>query len=168
MPHRNDPDIQIEDFIRDRFAVWSQTRSQSDAFGYHSLIPMRPSAKDEWVTALESGDYDQVTGYLKVELLDLDPNVTLPHFGYCCWGVLCEIKRVDSDDHPPHPHTYTKGTVWDFKFEGLEEDADGTEIPPKYWTGRYGLQHPVVNTLAEANDNGYNFGEIAGWIRKYL
>jgi hypothetical protein len=160
MPNRDHPDIQIDDFMRDRFHTWSETRMASPAFGYDQITPMDRPARDQWIEALESEEFDQVTGYLKVDIG--------VGFAYCCWGVLCEIKDVPSTDQPTHQHTHTRGVVWDFRFDGLPEEDDGTEIPPTYWTGRYGIQQPVVNGLAEANDHGYNFGEIAGWIRKYL
>ena len=45
---------------------------------------MKQEVKDEWVTALRSGDYKQGEGMLRQVL---DDNTE----AYCCLGVLCEI-----------------------------------------------------------------------------
>lgn len=45
---------------------------------------MNQDIKKRWVTALRSGEYDQVEGYL-----------ALKDEGFCCLGVLCEIALAD-------------------------------------------------------------------------
>lgn len=165
MPHLEHPDITIDDYMRDRFRIWNENRTQQVPIGYHTLTPMDASVKVQWVDALLSNEYGQVTGFLKVQT-EVAADDGVDRFAYCCWGVLCEIEQVPSVAYTGlTEHTSSHGQVWEFRFDS---DDDGTEIPPAYWTTRFGLSVAVVNSLAEANDQGYLFEEIAGWVEKYL
>jgi hypothetical protein len=127
---------------------------------------MNPQVKENWVNALLSGEYKQGTGNLKSGT------------GFCCLGVLCDLYAkehnedwetattfVSLDEENPKPHDY-----WYF-------DGESEFLPTKVmkWAGldRFDpdieLHDPVCTfTLAELNDNGSTFGEIAKLIDEQL
>lgn len=53
---------------------------------------MNPEVKGKWLTALRSGDYEQIDGQLNKG-----------NEGFCCLGVLCEIAVADGviEKNPP-------------------------------------------------------------------
>lgn len=50
---------------------------------------MNKEIADKWIAALESGEFDQTSGFLMNEN------------GYCCLGVLCQIAVEDGVIDPP-------------------------------------------------------------------
>ena len=51
--------------------------------------------KDDWIAALESGDYIPAAGILRKDRQD-------GGFGHCCLGVLAELKGLNLDGLPIH------------------------------------------------------------------
>lgn len=100
-----------------------------------------------WVAALRSGEFAQGK-----DLLRKGDN-------FCCWGVACEL------------HRRTVGTIrWDEGRFGI-----GISMPPQLvhnWLGAEGGTSQLSDkglSLADMNDAGYSFSQIADIIeREYL
>ena len=122
---------------------------------------MNPEIKAKWIAALRSGKYEQCTGMLHKK-----------GDGFCCLGVLCDLK----------------GSTWEPPADpGAEmmvtDDGKSKDLPDSVmaWAGLIGTS-PVVNIsriyetldggeyscLAELNDNGMTFSEIADIIEEEL
>lgn len=113
----------------------------------------------KWVAALESGGYDQTKGLLQRTAPDAEQQV-----GYCCLGVACKLAVEDGVD---------------IKVE--EDDGavyfDGTRsvLPPAVsrWlnidlyndSGTYETADGQQTGLAEQNDEGLSFAEIAAIVK---
>ena len=116
---------------------------------------MTPQFKNAWVAALRSGEYTQGYGFLH----QLDPD---GHDTYCCLGVACEVAKklrmniglvtADAEILPD----YAAGVMGFYDRAGTTSEgltiilSDGNE---------YG-------SLAEANDHGGTFAQIADAIEK--
>ena len=109
----------------------------------------------KWIEALRSGEYTQSIGRLSDG-----------RGGFCCLGVLCDIVNPDgwteipSYGMPPddEPQTAYRGSN--------PHETLGTGLAPtSVWRGQAGLGD-VLNqsTLANMNDNGFSFKEIADYI----
>jgi hypothetical protein len=129
---------------------------------------MNPQVKEKWISALRSGDYQQGTGNLR--------SVS----GYCCLGVLCDL--------------YAKEHNQKWEFRGIEETnlqpqdywcfgGENKFLPAKVmdWAGLANECPEIVycdleddeelnytNTVAELNDDGMNFHQIAALIEEQL
>lgn len=128
---------------------------------------MKPEIKEKWVAALRSGEYTQATGYLRTKE------------GFCCLGVLCDIVQEDvgmhwikGTEYGLECYRYTKNN--NYIHHSLTLSASGclpTEVvnlsdledyDPVIWYGDDG------STLAELNDKGLTFNEIADIIEAQL
>ena len=118
---------------------------------------MNPEIKEMWAKALESGDYKQGEGALRVD------------DGFCCLGVLCDL------------HAKATGGVWVGSIDPERPSTMGylgndEEVLPHVvveWAG-LDVQDPQLNIdgrLAHAsnhNDSGKTFQQIAQAIREQL
>lgn len=102
---------------------------------------MNEELKQQWVEALRSGEYQQTTGCLR----DIG--------GFCCLGVLCDILDRSCWD----VHTDDSYGVTDYSYGDGDEDA----LIPADISERIGLPRRVQEDLAELNDHGFSFAEIA-------
>lgn len=117
---------------------------------------MNAKIKRKWVSALRSGDYTQ--GKNK-----------LAHRGsYCCLGVLCDLytketgkKWRDRKDEDYQQEQLPKAVQ---EWADLDENPGVRGIALKEEDG-YAKEIP---SLAEMNDNGFTFAEIAAVISKQL
>ena len=114
---------------------------------------MKKEIADRWVKALRSGDYQQTTSKLKTSE------------GYCCLGVLAEICPLEiRGEWTDYHHGYSTLVKYD--------DGDGIEsnvLPERIWkwAGMRGENpHSGKWSLAEWNDKGSTFAEIADIIEK--
>ncbi len=118
---------------------------------------MKKSIKKLWVTALRSGEYEQTDGQLR---LTEETGTT----SFCCLGVLCNLH---AQAHP--------------KIAAMNEDSEmymGEEqtLPAEVmkWAGLNEVLGDTViiggraNKLAEHNDGGSSFAEIANAIEAQL
>lgn len=109
---------------------------------------------EEWIAALESGEYAQGTHELR-------PTKDT----YCCLGVLCDL------------HAKSQGGKWT---EPIVDEEDGSRTSYEYG-GREDYLPKVVQewagiddagfdglSVVELNDDGCTFQDIAKEIRKYL
>lgn len=118
---------------------------------------MNEDIKSRWLAALRSGDYKQGKDFLH----------NVENDTYCCLGVLCDI--------------YAKGENVECRKPdgGVEYFFDAHEVLPNEiieWAGFKEFDvNPSVKTdtgiwesVAELNDNGNSFIEIAGMIERSL
>lgn len=113
----------------------------------------------KWVEALRSGKYTQGTEKLRKIL-------TTGQVTHCCLGVLCEINTIDEN------------VISNFKcIEGSDlqsflniRSSRGVAFEPnglpQPFEIRKGNKKVMVNHLADANDKGVSFKNIATWIEK--
>ena len=112
---------------------------------------MNPQIKQKWVSALRSGEYQQTQERLRKE------------DGFCCLGVLCDLYGKENNvewNLANNGHNY--------EFQDKESHLPSSVME---WAG-VGDQNPDINngtkTLAELNDIGYTFNEIADLIENHL
>lgn len=109
----------------------------------------------ELVKALRSGDYTQIEGRLKTDE------------GFCCLGVMCDLDQNSNEWNKRHPdqryYTYLNCSVGlpmdTMSFFGMKTN-DGSlpnHLPIKIGDISY-------SSLAEANDKGCTFNQIADYI----
>jgi hypothetical protein len=153
---------------------------------YSSRVPrMDPDLKKEWVEALRSGEYLQGKQYLKTVARIAANKVEVLH---CCLGVICELIPTVDENHamqinirefggnhntgtlpmeavqamwPDHNRRHLSDNPTVFSAVGLSESAyvaplDDPEI--------YGKMY----SLAELNDQGFTFNQIADVIDYFL
>ena len=127
---------------------------------------------EKWVEALESDEYEQVTGRLK-------RNTNSGVVGYCCLGVLCELAVKEKVIAPGQSYrlgewgvTGERATELIYHFDGAEMSLPshvanwaevGTTDPVLYEKtdeGRVGHRASIWN-----DDYGYDFHQIAQLIR---
>lgn len=105
--------------------------------------------RKKWVAALRSGEFDQAIGKLESE-----------DGRFCCLGVACRLANLPREIHASyviygdpgdHEHNYlpTGGAEW----LGLETSNPSVLIKELNW-----------QYLANLNDEGYSFAEIADLI----
>lgn len=121
---------------------------------------MNTEIKQKWLDALRSGDYKQTTGALKTTK------------GFCCMGVLCDIIKTELDAEWEQPSGITDGFIdlHCFNFLG------NSQFLPSEILEYVGLHYQecsiaihdanskVYTNLAELNDNGTSFSDIADLI----
>jgi hypothetical protein len=93
-----------------------------------------------WVTKLRSGEYEQITGFLRTEN------------GNCCLGVLCDIAS---------PGRWQTGTHADVVFNFVFGASNYDTLPPDSILAEVGIDQDMADDLAQANDGGETFDEIA-------
>lgn len=123
---------------------------------------IRQNRKD-WIAALRSGQYDQARNFLCRLGEDGKPT------GFCCLGVASELAQVPSDDLPQVRLYGGSGSDQVLPLEvrewlGVTESSPSVNIPADHelWE-----EHGDSAVLAELNDNGMTFAEIADLIEAY-
>lgn len=118
---------------------------------------MNPIIKKLWVDALRSGEYKQGTDQLRHP-------VQSGGYAYCCLGVLCDLYR--------EYHSEARRDRTEFI---ADEEAESFLLPQAVmdWA-EVSLACPIVvrggvaEGLADINDGGAEFQEIANLIEKHL
>lgn len=115
---------------------------------------LNPDFKEKWLTALESGQYQQTTGVL--------------HDGqsYCCLGVACAVlgatfvDRLVGEPDDEFAHNYRP----------MLNDTDLGDDQALGYEGltATGLTQAEQEVLYNMNDGGSSFVEIAAYIRENL
>jgi hypothetical protein len=100
---------------------------------------MDEDVKAKWVTALRSGAYAQTKSQLRNDM------------GHCCLGVLCDLHDPDG---------------WEDDETYLGDSVD--DLPALDVLRPAGLDLATAKTLAEMNDAGTSFAQIADWIEANL
>lgn len=109
--------------------------------------------REKWLKALESGRYSQA----EAQLRDLD--YSSGNASYCCLGVLCN-QHKDKQNKWVDGETFTV-----YASDGGVVDTFH-EMPPASMLKKVNVPQSLADTLAEMNDNGSTFKEIAAFLRK--
>lgn len=130
-------------------------------------MSMNPKIKALWLTALRSGSYAQGHGYLRRAYPSGNDR-------YCCLGVLCDIAQRHNKITPPEPDyeptplnphpPFLYGDADSYLPNAVAEWANLDVNPhidaePNYLDGL---------ELAELNDQGLTFDQIADLIERFL
>jgi len=115
---------------------------------------MNPQIKQKWVDALRSGEYQQTQRYLRTDN------------GFCCLGVLCDLYAKENN------------VEWNLVNNGHNYEFQDKEsyLPSsvRKWAGvkshnaDFIINETRTETLANLNDMGFAFNEIADVIEKQL
>ena len=126
-------------------------------------MKMKLAIKNLWLRALRSGEYKQTQGALK------------NGYGYCCLGVLCDLYTQETGLGYFNDNNFFEDMTTGFgersslpysvsKWAGLKGHYKSNpciaEQKDKY--------RKALHSLAEANDGGKTFTEIANIIEKQL
>lgn len=117
-------------------------------------IKLRPEDKKAWVDALLSDEYLQGSGELAKNLGD-------GKIGYCCLGVYCVVKGIDTVEIMNK--AVADITPWVVEPALLQYGA----VPEPFKEGPNQDQF-VGAFLASMNDSGSTFSDIAAWISDNL
>jgi len=122
---------------------------------------MNPEVKAKWLEALRSGEYNQTKRTLR------------DSHGYCCLGVLCEVYK---EEHPEaewvRDDISTKNG--EMLFKSGEYSRKGVPTQQVLDWANLTDANPEVKynnadiSVAELNDNGKSFLEIADIIEEHL
>lgn len=104
-------------------------------------VKMNKELKDKWVAALRGNDYVQGQGALRTG-----------DNRYCCLGVLCELAGYEAFQN---------------EFDSYVM-AGSDSIPVTRYLNDMGLTAEQGNLLANKNDGGATFVEIADYIEKEI
>ena len=115
---------------------------------------MNPQIKQKWVDALRSGDYKQGQDHLRT------------NSGFCCLGVLCDLYAKENQlewEHSSYKDVYMFQDTVAFLPLSVIEWSDIADSNPlvNYEPGE-------ICTLADLNDKGSTFIEIADLIEEHL
>ena len=114
---------------------------------------MNQQVKQKWVSALRSGDYQQTQ--LKLHTED----------GFCCLGVLCDLYGKE------HNVEWNLAEDEDHNYYEFQDKKASLPLSVMEWAGVENENPEICSqslTLAELNDNGYAFNEIADLIQEHL
>ena len=120
------------------------------------VVRMDPALKAQWLTDLRSGSYKQGQNFLRSIKNE-----------YCCLGILCETLSLQwhiepgFDDYPCEPTEY-------FVYDSTPGDFGHSDFIPPGIASSIGLPSQIGKHLAEMNDNGDTFHQIANWIEENL
>lgn len=121
--------------------------------GLSKYSKLAPHIKEAWLKALRSGDYKQGRQALRIG----DGKASK----YCCLGVLCDLgeKKAWEDLYYNGEYGYSSG-------KGMQNLSQGyiNESLAKKMT----LDPIVAYDLAQMNDDGKSFAQIADWIEENL
>lgn len=129
---------------------------------------MKAEVKEKWVAALRSGEYQQAHGMLR----NVDEN------SFCCLGVLCDLAikdglklRVEDLTYEGDPDaiiTYYDG-ISDILPDKVAKWANLSDSPEVRVSDETDAELGTYNAcLAELNDNGWTFAQLAGLIEESL
>lgn len=108
-------------------------------------MAMDPKLKREWVKALRSGEYEQAQRAMCVW--------NGKKFAFCCLGVLADIS-VDGE------WELSKGVRYEIR------GSCSTSMPKHTLRNAVGLSEEDADVLANMNDDGKSFNQIAAHIER--
>lgn len=125
---------------------------------------MRPEIKAKWLDALRSGKYAQTNGALK------------KGDSYCCLGVLCDVYAKTRRNGSHFEKDVNAGWLFGRGEREKFVTRDGCEShlylpePVAKWAGipPHTTTDSEQDDLANMNDEGKSFEEIADYIEKHL
>ena len=104
-------------------------------------MAMDPEIKAKWLAALRSGERQQASKVLRTK----DDR-------FCCLGVLCDLVAPDA---------------WDLR-GNLYQMSGRRSMPPDYICKKTGVFGHEADFLANMNDTGSSFAQIANYIEENL
>lgn len=114
---------------------------------------MNKDVAKKWVKALRSGRYQQAQGFLKDDT------------GYCCLGVLCDLYSKETKKG----RFAFDDKTGEIQFMGDDNESEVLPDEVKEWAGMQtskGELSSKIDTLADRNDCGATFTEIASIIER--
>lgn len=119
---------------------------------------MKTEIKQQWVTALTSGEYTQESSSLRTER------------GFCCLGVLCDLYSKDTGTEWEVNHTADLKPI---PFYHFMNESSFLPVAVVEWAGLDKSSPEVVDSagggeLAQLNDSGSTFTQIAQLIQEQL
>lgn len=118
---------------------------------------MNPEIKQKWIDALRSGEYKQGQFCLCSE-------ADIGQYAYCCLGVLAKV--LEDDFKIGKLDVTKKDGELDFNDLDVRTTYSFFEFLPQFQSGAVGLGSEDQATLADMNDNGITFNEIADYIEE--
>jgi hypothetical protein len=135
--------------------------------------------RDQWAKALLSGEYNQTNGNLQTVLRTEDGYV----FQYCCLGVAEDLHAAGAEwilwdydeDLTMDTPLYGRGGALVhldigsdamYNLHTKDGQRSGSMPPSEDFQDRYGLNADDVEALAQANDDGATFKDIAKWLTR--
>jgi hypothetical protein len=115
---------------------------------------MNRKMKARWVAALRSGDYKQASSSLRT------PD------GYCCLGVFCDLHDPSKWDRTVPIAPLETYSYYEYEYDIAGEVMRG--YPPPSLRRKYRLTVKAQRALADMNDEGISFDEIADYIENEL
>lgn len=112
---------------------------------------MNREIKAKWIEALRSGKYEQG----KSQLRTLNDK-------YCCLGILCTLRTDGEWKQWCEPDEDGLAEIGCWEFKGNSEWLDGSYLL------EIGMTSEEESALADMNDSGKTFAEIADYIEKNL
>jgi hypothetical protein len=130
-------------------------------------MSMNPEIKALWLTALRSGSYTQGHGYLRQAYPSGNDR-------YCCLGVLCDIAQRHNKITPPEPDYEPTPLNPNPPFRYGDAEAYLPDVVAD-WATLDANPHVDVcpnyrdaEELAELNDLGFTFDQIADLIERFM
>lgn len=121
-------------------------------------MSMNPEIKQAWIDALLSGEYEQGRSRLRTKGMTKDQ--------FCCLGVLCELAAKAEVIEPAEYSDSIESYYYD-------HSASTLPVSVQEWAGM-DSDNPQISassrrgSLAEANDDGMPFSDIAQLIERKL
>lgn len=119
---------------------------------------MKKSAMKKWVKALRSGKYKQGESYLVKYKMHDETGDIVRELSFCCLGVLCQINGVNIAIGVDELLGEDTRLQVGLKTHNGQLNKN-YKVPNKYLEG-------TVSNLADLNDNGLSFKQIANIIEK--
>lgn len=124
---------------------------------------MNPEVKEKWVSALRSGNYAQGKGQLRRR------NSFAHTTEFCCLGVVCEIAKAEGITELAD---FRGGGIFPYAGSNYPDARYGVPLNVMAWMELPGSPGgPVMDDyamLANMNDHGKTFAEIADYIEENL
>lgn len=126
---------------------------------------MLPDLKAKWLAALRGGQYHQGTHLLR-------NSYDVGSYGYCCLGVLCDVKEPIGwhNDYCPQ-HSMSDDDGGELNHKALDELCITSEQMLTLIAmndGSVTRQHGSRELVADFEGNQQSFAQIADWIEANL
>jgi hypothetical protein len=122
---------------------------------------MKENVKQEWVTALRSGEYEQCNGILRYTELN-------GRQSFCCLGVLTDLARKDGLSVEADDGTFIHNDEGGWLHPKVMDWAGLAEPDPVLRESSLVISTSLPTSLSVLNDSGRTFEEIADYIEEHL
>jgi len=135
---------------------------------------IQPVTTKQWVEALRSGEYEQVTGTLA-------ESEGYGQVGYCCLGVLSKLAGYPTVKHPYGvggefhidgfdygEHGRNGGVIPDGLMSTIVSDLDLNKTTAVPDSPNVTATCDLMRVVSSMNDKGYSFNKIADFLEKQV